>query len=463
MKKVGIYICNYNGKDYVLGCIESLQKQSFTDYDISLVDNASTDGTVDAVKKMYPQVNIIENPENLGGAGGFDKGLRTGLDVGYDYIVLLDNDVRLDEKLLQNMHDFMEGNKDTGIVGAKVMIMDLPDTIQDYGGFLDFDKYIERCDYVMQKDSDKLPEVNDCDYVPTCCVMARREALLEAGTMPADNFIYYDDIEMSHRMRLKGWKVCSLGNARVWHKGGFRKAVVNTFSKYYFLRNRFNFFAKYVDKTRLDDFIEKILDETFMRLYGFNAKNLSELFETSFYAFDDFVHGIRGKADDYKIKTFGESETPLEGIVKKTEKVHIILDDILDFENADKLFVVRTYICEMTRINPNVCLYFSCDNSELDIEKLYSAVCNLDKENKIKAIQKAKEDESYDVVFKQCNHVSEVKSDILPMIYIDRFCNCITSEEEYIYFRGMEAARTFFKNTYRSLLKENINKLRNES
>ena len=461
MNKIGVYICNYNGKDFTIGCINSLYEQSVESFDICVVDNASTDGTVDAIVSKFPNVKIIANAENLGGAGGFDNGLKDGINKGYEYLVLLDNDVLLDKNLLLNMYEYMESHKDVGIVGAKVMIMDMPDTIQDYGDFLDFKKFKERNAYSMEKDTSDLPDVNECDYVPTCCVMVRRGALIDSGTMPADNFIYYDDIELSHKMKLKGWKVCALGCAKVWHKGGFRKAAVNTFSRYYFLRNRLNFFAKYINEEQVEIFVEQSLDEIFNLLYGFNAKNAKELFETIFYAYDDFIHGVRGKAADYKIMKLSNAPTPLDIAVSNANKVYINIDDIVDLKNEkEKLWIVHRMICEISRLNDNIKFYFSYKNSKINIVELQTQLRMLDEDVCIPDIYEWNKDECYDVVFEQCNHVSEVKDNILPNVYIDKYCNCITNENEYLYFVSMNQAREYFKKTYRKLMHNAILKVR---
>lgn len=466
MNRIGVYICNYNGKDFTIGCINSVKEQTYEDVDIYVVDNASTDGSVEAINNIFSDVKIIKNEENIGGAGGFDRGLKDGLNRNYEYIVLLDNDVLLDQHVFYNMYRYLENNKDVGIVGSKVMIMDLPDTIQDYGDFLDFKKYKEKNAYIMDKDSEKIPDINECDYVPTCCVMVRKQALLEAGTMPADNFIYYDDIELSHKMKIRGWKVVALGNAKIWHKGGFRKATINTFSRYYFLRNRLNFFAKYIDDSEIDNYVEQTLEDVFRQLYGFNSKNAKEMLETTFYAFDDFLHGVRGKADDYKIMNIGSSSTTLEKIVKDIKCIHIILDDIENItNNQEQLRIILRIFGDIQRFNSNIEIHLSLADEGVEIMDVVDAL----KKEKIAfegtdilpIVKNADNNIKYDIVLKKCEHVSQVKKNILPIVYIDRFSNCIASIEEYKYFTGTNQACSFFKNTYRNMLKKAVFRVRN--
>lgn len=461
---IGVYICNYNGKDYTVNCLKSLFKQTLCSFDVYVVDNASTDGTVECVRSQFEQVTIIQNPENLGGAGGFDRGLKDSIEKKYDYIMLLDNDIILEEHLVENMFKYMEENTDVGIVGSKVMIMDMPDTIQDYGNYLNFSKYKEENAYCLQLDSDAMPEINECDYVPTCCVMIRREALLEGGTMPVENFIYYDDIELSHKMKLKGWRVVALGGAKVWHKGGFRKTVKNTFARYYFLRNRLHFFSKYVDEAYVDDFIEVALTDVFRLVYGFNNKQIPELLDTIMYAFDDYLHCVRGKADDYKIMNLRDILIPYKKCFLGKKTVSMIVDRNEVDGTDDKIVAVITYLLiNAKEANKDIEFLIDWRDGEEEFKRLKKRI--ISQEEKFGDVKKLPEfnyskDESGELCFVLCNHVSNAEENILPKIYVDQYMNCISSIEEYKYFTNMAEAEKLFKNMYRPMMKKVIEKIK---
>lgn len=467
MNQIGIFICNYNGKDWVLKCIASLKEQSLQEFDVYVVDNASTDGTSEAVLKQYGDwVSVLRNPENLGGAGGFDRGLETGLEKGYPYLVLLDNDIVLDKETLKNMKDFLDSHKEIGIVGAKVMIMDKPDTIQDFGNYLDFTNFKEINGYKWEFDSDRLPAVNECDYVPTCAVMIRREALKKAGTMPVDNFIYYDDIELSYKIGLQGYKAVALGNARVWHKGGFRKANVNTFPRYYFLRNRLHFFAKYISEEQVELFTDTILSEVITQLYGYYNKGYMELFHTTIYALNDFIHGIRGKAEPYKILEIVEKPTPFEQVMKDKRRIRIWFMD--NFSAKDPLDIYHIFLYIVANIqnkNPQEKLWVSlkdCSFSETEFRERLKETMEIDNSEhpRPEIILSDAESENFDLEFRMCEHVKLAENPVFPQIYIDRYCNCITSEEDYEYFRSYPIQERLFLEIYRPLVKQAVKNIR---
>lgn len=119
MKELGIVICNYNKSSYVLKCIETVLESEYQDFDLYVVDNASTDDSVKAIRDTYGDcVNVLENSENLGGSGGFNTGLRKVLEKDYKYVCCLDNDVQVTPEAIGSMRDFLEQNGGVGMVGA---------------------------------------------------------------------------------------------------------------------------------------------------------------------------------------------------------------------------------------------------------------------------------------------------------------------------------------------------------
>jgi len=351
------------------------------------------------------------------------------------------------------------------------MIMDLPDTIQDYGDYLDFKLFKERNAYSNEKDRIDIPVVNECDYVPSCAIMVRTEMVKISGTMPAENFIYYDDIELSYRMKLKGWKIVALGSAKVLHKGGFRKAVENTFSRYYFLRNRLHFFSKFIQEEQIPDFTEIMLSEVFSRLYGFHIKGLKEVFDTTQYAFDDFLHHKYGKAEEHKILKLQPHITPLERIVLKKKNINVYFMDNFMKEKPNEIFGIFYFIIRNIHgiapgakisMSLNYCTY-SMEQVMDGLKKEINTMADPSDIPDFNVVPYADPSERFDLEFKICEHVNLVTENILPLVYIDRYCNCISSEKEYVYFSAYTENEQFFKNLYRPMFLQSVKKIREES
>ena len=122
MKKIAIIILNWNGKKDTLECLSSLRELSTNNYKIStiMVDNASKDGSVESVKKEFPEVAILVNSQNLGFAEGNNVGIRHALKKSANFIVILNNDTILEKNCLKNLAHTAESNNSIGIVGPKI-------------------------------------------------------------------------------------------------------------------------------------------------------------------------------------------------------------------------------------------------------------------------------------------------------------------------------------------------------
>lgn len=461
MRKIGIFICNYNGEEYIIKCIESLKKQSIQDFDIFVIDNASIDRSIEIIEETYKDsVYVLKNEENLGGAGGFDRGLKHGIEQNYEYITLLDNDIYLDPFAIENLYKFLQANNDVGIVGAKIYYMDAPKKVMDFGSKIDFENYKEIVGFRNTMDHHTIPEVLECDYVPACAAMTKRSVLMECGTMPTDCFIYFDDIELCYRMKLKGYKVAAYGKAKVWHKGGgSSKRVPNTFGKYYNERNRWNFFAKYIPEEEVEKFSDYVIDKIFPSLFGLYRKENKALFKTNWYIFNDFIQGIRGKARPFRIQPFKEFRNKYSDVLKEKKCILVRLSKDLK-ENSKGEINFWHLIQWIMGQNPSVHILIEAQ------VKPYQEECYLrwDLKNIPEILLEKEIDlEKVDLELIYCEHVSLVNENVLPAVYIDKYFNLIIDEEDYIYYRNYKSSLEFFRALYKDQMIETIKNLHHEN
>ena len=464
MRDIGIYICNYNKREYVVRCVESLLKQTYKDLDIYVVDNASVDNSVEVLEKTFGKfISVIRNPENLGGSGGFNVGLRDALKKDYKYAVLVDNDVWINQDTIEKMYNYMEEHEDVGILGPKILQMDKPDTVQDLGGSID-DKYNMKGNYYGQKDIG-LPDELDCDYISTCTAMARVEAIKKFGFMPEENFIYWDDVEWSKKCQLEGSRTVALGSAKVWHKHSIT-GQPSSFVKYYLIRNRLHFFAKYVPDGDIDHFIDTILSNVFSQIYGYYNKSMMELFHSVIYAFDDFIHEIRGRADDFKTIQMTEYKIPFSRMLEGKKRIRIFFTD--NFIQEDPLDIYHIFLYILYNIQnkyPQKKLWISLEKCSYGLEEFKKT---LDKviemegpEFELPEIVLLEDDrEVFDLDLRMCEHVKLVEKSILPEVYVDKYCNCITSEDDLTYFKSYSTYEKLFIEMYRPLMRQAVKRIR---
>lgn len=324
MKTTGVVICNYNKCDYVINCIQSVLESKTDDYDLYVVDNASTDDSVEKITKLYgDKLTLIVNKENLGGSGGFNTGIKKVVDAGYKYVWCLDNDVLVDEEALMTLVEFLDKHKEAGMAGSKVYHMENPDYVQQFGMTISFDDFCVDANYLNWQEDGTMPEVVYSDAVAACSLLVRTSLIKEIGMMPEENFLYWDDTEWGYKCNLAGYKVASCGKSKVLHAMGAKKENVNTFPIYYAWRNWINFFVRYTPESKLEKMCESFIESIFEIVYGGYYRNEFNKVKTVMYAYDDALHGIFGKASPGKIFDIDFNESKLKKLVEGKKYIYI--------------------------------------------------------------------------------------------------------------------------------------------
>jgi len=448
LKSIGIFICNYNKREFVVNCVKSLLEQSFCDFDLFVVDNASTDDSVEKLREEYgDKITIIENDENLGGSGGFNTGIRRGYNDGYKYIMLVDNDTVFDKEAVGELYKFLEENSDVGMAGSKVYYMQNPSTIQDFGAKLLWDNY-QLCGInVGEKDKASLPNIQEADYLAACSLMVRRGVIDKIGFMNESCFIYWDDAEWGHKARLAGYRCCAVGSSKVWHNSSAGLSSNLGFSRYYFLRNRLNFFARYIKEEDIETFAKVMLSEVYKNLVGFYCKKQFDMLPIIMYALDDFLHDVRGKAPKFKIDRSLDSDMPCEELIKNNSNVLIKVDkQHIDINN--NFFPI--FIDKCLALNPELKIAIlpkGFNNEELKMFEQYGEIKN-------------EEPTDCDLIFYFCNHISDEKKCKLPEICVDVYLNCICDEDIYRIYAGIESNTKLFINSYIKMFIDQVKTLR---
>ncbi len=392
MKPIGVVICNYNKRDFVLECVQSVLESREQNFDIFVVDNASTDGSVEALKNTYKEeITILANTENLGGSGGFNTGLRVVRDRGYEYFMCLDDDALVDENAISVLYEYMESHPDVGMAGCRVYHRQMPEYIQQSGLMIDFEHCTAKTIGADQLEDGTLPDVIECDTVATCAVMVRGSVIrdTEAGIMPEDNFIYWDDMEWGHRIRLAGYKAVTLADAKALHQMGANVKRPNTFINYYMWRNRTNFFMRYTPEEQMEQMSVQILGAFFDAMYESMFREEHNIMQTLAYAYQDAVSGTRGKAKDYQILKNDANDDKLIAYIQN-KKSYCILEE---GQEEDAMYLRN---------------FFEKYNSSM---------------------REAPQQEA-EVVFRLCPYIFQQRSISQEEILIDGERNCIITEED---------------------------------
>ena len=243
-------ILSYNGKHLTLDCIASVLRSTYTNYVILIVDNASSDGSVEAIRNSFSneigsgKIVLFDNKKNLGFAGGNNEGVKYAFEQGADHMLLLNNDTVIDKDLLTHMTAFIESDPDIGIAGPKIYYQNPPDQIWFAGGEIKLHKGLTRHIGIRQKDAGQFNTPVECDYITGCAMLIKRAVVEKTGYLDTIYPMYSEDADYCFRARRNGFKMMYVPSGIVWHRisaatGGqlnWRKIRFRLISNFIFLK-----------------------------------------------------------------------------------------------------------------------------------------------------------------------------------------------------------------------------------
>lgn len=238
-----IIILNWNGWRDTLACVASCRKLTWPNYRIMVVDNGSTDDSEKILRQDLTGVEIIQSGANLGFAGGNNIGIRKALELGADYVWLLNNDTVVDPQALTCLVEAMENDSGVGITGSKIFYHDEPGRIWFAGGMWRKGRLHWRQRGANQLDKGQFAEPCMVGSVSGCSMLVRSAAVDKIGLMNEHFFLYWEDTEWCARALAGGYQVLFVPGSMVWHKVSVSAKQSSYAQYYYFTRNGF-FFLK---------------------------------------------------------------------------------------------------------------------------------------------------------------------------------------------------------------------------
>jgi len=241
--KVGIVLVNYNGLNFQNDCIKTIKNMSYSNYEIIVVDNASTDKSMEMLKQYYPEVTIIECEENHGVAKGNNIGIRYAIDNGSQYILLLNNDTEIDAELLTEMIKKADENI---LITPKIYYYNPSNLLWYAGGEINLNKATTTHYGYGEYDNGQYDKETLVKYTPTCCLLVHKSVFNEIGLMDEKYFMYYDDTDFCVRINKSKYSILYCPSAVLWHKvSSSTGGECSPLKTYYMTRNRFYFAKKH--------------------------------------------------------------------------------------------------------------------------------------------------------------------------------------------------------------------------
>jgi len=245
---ISIIIVNWNTKDFLLDCLSSVFKTvNGMSSEVWLVDNASVDGSVEAVRSGYPGVKIIQNNENLGFAAANNLAFAR---MQGRYALLLNTDTELTNGAVREIYDFMESNPEVGMACGQLLNPDgsKQNSIANFPLLLSLlcNETLLRILLPKKFPSKRkvYPSPIEIDSGIGACLMVRKKAMDEVGFFDEKYFFFFEETDWAYRMKQAGWKVYFVPTAKIYHAQG-KSVGSSAEARMTFYRSRYIFFKKW--------------------------------------------------------------------------------------------------------------------------------------------------------------------------------------------------------------------------
>jgi len=211
---VSVIVVNFNGMPYLETCLSSILNQKYRDFEVILVDNCSSDGSLEYVSQRFPDLTVVTNKSNLGYTAGINSGIARA---SGNYIAPVNVDTEVEEDWLSSMVEFMDTNSDAGAVTPKSQLYLDRNKVGTMGlnihiTGLGFVRGLNRQASCGQKEPFQVAAISGCSF------LIRREIIEQMGGLNEDNFMYYDDVDLSWMVNLMGYNIYCIPRSVIYHQ-----------------------------------------------------------------------------------------------------------------------------------------------------------------------------------------------------------------------------------------------------
>lgn len=240
---VSIVTINWNSTSVTCEFLQSIKEHCAYKYiEVIVVDNASKKNPSSDLKKIFPEVQIILNKENLGFSGGNNVGIKASKG---DYLFIVNNDTEFTPGLLEGLLEVFDQYPNTGVVCPKFHYFFQKGTIE-YAGYNEVNIFTGRNSMVgaQQKDEGQYNEVSITNYAHGGGMMVCKKIITEVGLMPEDFFLYYEELDWCVSIRKKGYKIYYQPKSLIYHKESVSTGKLSPLKTFYLTRNRILFMRR---------------------------------------------------------------------------------------------------------------------------------------------------------------------------------------------------------------------------
>ncbi|MBD3747880.1 MAG: glycosyltransferase family 2 protein [Sphingobacteriales bacterium] len=253
-KSTLLVLVNWNSFEFTDQCLVSLSYCNQSLFDVVVVDNGSNDGSGEQLKKQHPEIILIPSLSNLGFAGGNNLGIKYAIEQQYTYVMLLNNDTFVEPDFLDVLVDYMNQHPEAGVIQSKIYFNHNRKLLWNAGSY--FNRWITlpvTLGY-MRTDKPKYNSIKEVDWITGCAFFARTDVIKQSGMLNEKFFIYFEDVDLSFRIKKLGYQLIYHPKSVVYHISGMsnksktkqKEGYVHPYVRYLNQRNRIWFVKKYI-------------------------------------------------------------------------------------------------------------------------------------------------------------------------------------------------------------------------
>ena len=248
VKRLTVVILNWNGLADTRAALASFlrcEAPAAWQVDLMVVDNDSTDGSVETLRREFPQVDVLALRENRRFSGGNNEGLKRALGLGADAVMLANNDTEADPGLITGLLAALDRDPKAGAAAPLIFFAEPRDLIWYAGATCVPALGLAAHRGLRKKNRGQYRKVEETGYLTGCCLLATREAWGKVGLLDESYFIYAEDADWSLRAREAGFKLLFAPGARMWHKVSAASGAASPWKIYQRLRANLTLFARH--------------------------------------------------------------------------------------------------------------------------------------------------------------------------------------------------------------------------
>jgi len=215
--KVAILVLNWNGLNVLEDCLRSLSKVSYKNHRVIVIDNGSTDNSIDLAMKTYDSMEFLRFQNNHGYSSGYNKAFEYLENRDFNCYVLLNNDTIVEKDFLSSLVKAYQNDKGQHIYGPRIMYQSNKSKIWFAGGIVDLPRTIKHRG-IRKSLSKEFLETKEVDYITGCCLLIGKETVKKLSGFDEKFDMYCEDVDLCLRAKAEGIKSIYIGESVIYHR-----------------------------------------------------------------------------------------------------------------------------------------------------------------------------------------------------------------------------------------------------